>query len=152
MRYKYNRSEYAIEYKAWSGMKNKCYNPNSLTYKNYGALGIRVCDEWVDSFDAFMDHVGKKPGEEFYLDRINNDEDYKPGNVKWTSLKEHAKNKRDRNSHRSIKNPIHYRITTFRSTLTFCRHIYGYLSRIRSINSNSRMKSERILSGILGWD
>lgn len=42
-------------YKRWKSMKKRCYNPNDKSYKDYGALGITVCDEWVNSYEAFRD-------------------------------------------------------------------------------------------------
>lgn len=85
-------------YHVWRGMKNRCCNPNSEKYKNYGARGIKVCDEWKDDFQAFFDYVSKlEPfGEEgFSLDRIDVNGDYAPGNVKWSTAKEQARNRRN---------------------------------------------------------
>ena len=82
-----------------SGMKNRCYNKNHPSYKDYGGRGITICDEWRNSFEAFYNYVSKldhfnEPGRS--LDRIDNNQGYCPGNVRWATAKEQANNKRPR--------------------------------------------------------
>jgi len=57
--------------------------------------GISVCDEWRNSFAAFHSYIGDKPTPKHSLDRINNDGNYEPGNVKWSTPKEQANNRRN---------------------------------------------------------
>ena len=72
------------EYQAWNTIKERCLNPKSKRFKDYGAKGITICDEWKDNVQAFYDHVGKAPeGKRVSLDRIDNDRGYEPGNVRW---------------------------------------------------------------------
>lgn len=81
----------------WVAMKQRCGNPNNKGFHNYGGRGITVCQEWKDSFQAFYDYVSRLPnfGEKGYsLDRINNDGNYEPGNVKWSSKTEQNQNRR----------------------------------------------------------
>lgn len=86
-------------YQTWSDMKQRCFNNKNKAFKYYGDRGITVCDEWKDSFEAFYDYVSQLPhfGEAGYsLDRINNDGNYEPNNVRWATLSEQNKNKRKR--------------------------------------------------------
>jgi len=85
-------------YRAWAGMKNRCLNPNYHAYRHYGGRGISVCDEWLNSFDAFATEVGPHPGKGYSLDRINVDGNYEPGNVRWATAAEQANNRRNSKS------------------------------------------------------
>lgn len=90
-----------VLYKTWAGMKRRCTNPNATGYENYGGRGIRVCDEWMHSFEAFAEHLGERPGPGYSIDRINNDGNYEPGNVRWATRAEQNRNKRKRKDSRS---------------------------------------------------
>lgn len=93
------------EYEAWCHMKGRCYNPQTKQYKDYGGRGIRVCDEWRESFLAFLDHVGRRPNPQYSIHRIDNDGNYEPGNVKWATRQEQASNKRPpRHGFRRVRN------------------------------------------------
>lgn len=94
---KYRRTKV---YNVWVGMKTRCFNKNSWPYKWYGARGITVCDRWlgVGGFSNFLEDVGLPPSPQHSLDRINNDGNYEPGNVRWATLKEQANNRRPRNT------------------------------------------------------
>ena len=81
-------------YNKWKGMKQRCYNSNYDFYSAYGGRGIKVCDEWKDDFMQFYKDMGDVPFEGAELDRINNDDDYKPSNCRWVSHKENANNRR----------------------------------------------------------
>lgn len=81
------------EYKAWSGIKDRCFNPKNEEYHNYGGRGITVCKEWIESFSCFYQHVGKKPTPDHSIDRINNDGNYEPGNCKWSTYPEQQRNR-----------------------------------------------------------
>lgn len=83
------------EYEAWCSMNKRCYSPNNKEYQNYGGRGIAVCDEWRYDFVAFYDHIGPMPFPKATIDRINNELSYFPGNVKWSTQKEQARNRRN---------------------------------------------------------
>jgi hypothetical protein len=93
MNYKVVEELYKAEYSCWSNMKQRCKNPKSPEYKNYGARGIKVCDRW-EIFDNFLEDMGKRPGSEYSLERINGGKNYEPSNCKWATLKEQNNNTR----------------------------------------------------------
>lgn len=81
----------------WSGMLGRCYDPNCLTFKYYGALGITVCDRW-HNLDNFAEDVPLRPSK-FQLGRIDHLRGYEPGNVKWITQLD---NVRDRKNTRKV--------------------------------------------------
>lgn len=84
------------EYIAWVSMKQRCTNPNTRNYKHYGGRGIQVCAEWMDSFDAFLAYMGHAPeGNRISIDRIDNNGNYEPGNVRWATPYQQVMNRRN---------------------------------------------------------
>jgi hypothetical protein len=77
-------------------MKQRCVNPRNKAFKNYGARGISVCEKWRDSFQSFLDDVGLRPDPKLTIDRINNDGNYEPGNVRWATRSQQNLNTRRR--------------------------------------------------------
>lgn len=82
------------EYEAWRSMIARCENPKLKNYKDYGGRGIKIHPEWRASFLAFFRDVGKRPSANKSLDRINNDGNYEPGNVRWATAKQQQRNRR----------------------------------------------------------
>lgn len=85
-------------YSSWLAMRARCNNPRHTYYANYGGRGITICDAWGD-FEAFLRDVGERPSLAHSLDRINNDGHYEPGNVRWATAKEQARNRTTRREH-----------------------------------------------------
>lgn len=73
------------EYSVWKDMKSRCTRPSNKYYHRYGGRGISVCDEWSKSFLTFLRDVGRRPSADLSIDRINNDGNYQPGNVRWAT-------------------------------------------------------------------
>jgi len=82
------------EWNAWTNARSRCHNPNNPRFRDYGARGIQMCPEWRSSFAAFYAYVGPCPPR-LTLDRINNDGNYEPGNVRWATRAQQARNKRN---------------------------------------------------------
>jgi len=100
------------EYQAWRDMKYRCYNPNVKSYKYYGARGIKVCDQWRNSFTKFLEDVGERPDKGYSLDRIDNAGNYEPGNVRWETQENQMRNTRLlRKSKSGVRGVIYHKTT-----------------------------------------
>ena len=84
---------YTKTYKSWDCMKQRCLNPNSPNYYNYGGRGITVCKEWVDDFRNFLRDMGERP-EGTTIDRIDVNDDYNSYNCRWATPQEQRGNRR----------------------------------------------------------
>jgi hypothetical protein len=77
-------------------MVERCENPANVNFADYGGRGIKVCARWRKSFAAFLSDMGPRPDKGYMLDRVNNNGDYKPSNVRWTnSIHEQLRNRRN---------------------------------------------------------
>lgn len=78
-------------YFIWQAMKARCHNKKNKSYPRYGAKGITVCKEWMNDFEAFEKHIGEnKDG--LTVDRIDSSKGYEPGNVRWATYTQQARN------------------------------------------------------------
>lgn len=79
-------------------MVRRCTKPNGPSFRFYGGRGIRVAPEWLGrgGFQRFLDHVGRRPGRGWTIDRKESTGHYEPGNVRWVeTAKEQQRNRRD---------------------------------------------------------
>ncbi len=83
-----------LVYDVWRSMRDRCYNPRSRAFPDYGGRGIQVCDRWRNSYAAFAEDMGERP-EGCSIDRVDNDGDYTPTNCRWTDRKTQQRNRRN---------------------------------------------------------
>ncbi len=81
------------EHNAWIAMKQRC-TPYYRFSERYADRGIKVCERWANSFEAFFADVGKRPSSKHSLDRIDNNGNYEPGNVRWATIAQQQNNRR----------------------------------------------------------
>lgn len=81
------------EHYVWADMKRRCSQQSHHAYAGYGGRGIRVCDRWVESFEAFFADMGECP-DGMSLDRKDNDGNYEPGNCRWSTRRQQQRNRR----------------------------------------------------------
>jgi hypothetical protein len=95
------------EYRAWLGMLARCYNPNVKYYERYGGRGIKVCDEWRNSFENFYAYIGPRP-KGTSVNRIDNDKGYEPGNVEWATQQTQVRNRGLNSRNKSGVTGVHW--------------------------------------------
>ena len=84
----------SVEYRTWAGIIARCCRPSDISFKNYGARGIKVCDRWRESYVAFFEDMGRKPPIGYSIERIDNNGNYEPGNCKWETRIHQNRNSR----------------------------------------------------------
>lgn len=129
----------------WKGMKARCYNPNSISFKSYGKRGIKVCKEWL-SFEKFHTWAmlnGYK--DNLTLDRINPDDDYKPDNCRWISSDENKM--RQRKSILLTIEDTTLSITRWGKKLGISRFVISKYYKFAGKEKTEKALSECLLSG-----
>jgi hypothetical protein len=85
-------------YRLWGRIRKRCENPQTHNYRWYGGRGIKVCEEWQQDAGAFIAYIeqvlGPRPSPQHSIDRIDNDGDYEPGNLRWATQTEQVHNSR----------------------------------------------------------
>ena len=99
---KFTKKRQPLLYYTWQSMKARCYRKTHPKYSLYGERGIYVCEEWRYSFKSFCEWSlshGYKPNQGLSIDRIDNDDGYKPDNCRWTDVVTQNNNRRPKSSH-----------------------------------------------------
>ena len=139
-------------YKVYYAMRGKCHNPKDHGYHKYGAKGVRVCNEWLESFEKFHDWAtknGYKKG--LSIDRINVMGNYEPSNCRWETREVQAQNIRPRsntpyvhfNSHKQ-RYVVRYQISGVRKQVgvfkTEEEAVNAIISHVRENNLSEQRK------------
>lgn len=78
-------------YNLWRNIKTRCYRKNNWKYKYYGGKGVKVYEPWIHDFMVFYSYISLLPNykenKKLTLDRIDNDGNYEPGNLRWVTMK-----------------------------------------------------------------
>ena len=82
-----------LAYGVWNGMLQRCRNKNNQAYDRYGRRGIDVCSSW-ESFATFFQDMGPAPPGTS-IDRIDNNQGYRPDNCRWATVTEQNRNHRN---------------------------------------------------------
>src|SRR5207249_3213873 len=92
MRTTHGESGGVVEYGIWAAMIRRTTNPNCEEWLRYGGRGIKVCERWMQ-YEKFLSDMGRRPSARHSIDRINNDGNYEPGNVRWATPEEQVRNR-----------------------------------------------------------
>jgi DNA-dependent RNA polymerase auxiliary subunit epsilon len=108
-------------------MRARCESPKSVSYKNYGARGIRVCDRWkvFENYEADIATLGPAPGPGYSIDRIDNNGDYCLSNVRWASRSVQSVNQRARRDNTSGAVGVYKHAGKWRARITLNTRIYN---------------------------
>lgn len=105
-------------YTIWIDMRRRCYNKKRISYKHYGEKGIKVCDEWLDKNNGFVNFynwaMANGYKNKLTIDRIDNNKNYSPDNCRWVTTFE-------QNNNLSTNHKIIYKGKTYNTMSSFCR-------------------------------
>lgn len=88
-------------YRCWVNMKRRCLNRNDPSFQSYGAKGVTVCEEWKNSFEAFLADMGPRP-QGMSIDRIDSGGNYEPDNCRWATVWTQNVNRRNTYAYHSF--------------------------------------------------
>ncbi len=119
-------------YSIFNKMKDRCCNQNNPAYKNYGARGIKICNEWLDKENGFVNFynwaINNGYKENLTIDRVDNNGNYEPNNCRWVTYQKQNNNKR--NNHLITYNNITHNLTEWSKIIGInTSTIYGRINR-----------------------
>lgn len=127
-------------YKTVSGVLTRCYNTKASHYRLYGGRGIGVYSPWRTNLGEFCNYIqtalGPKPSPEYSLDRIDNNKDYEPGNLRWATPRQQNENKR-----KASKLPLGI---TNHEDFFMVRYRSHYIGRSKDLNEAIKMREMHI--------
>lgn len=137
-------------YNTWINMKQRCCNERHPEFPRYGGRGIKICDQWLNEFEPFYKHMmslphAQQPG--YSLDRIDNDGDYKPGNVRWGTLHQQNVNQRMKGHNTSGFTGVSYckRTKKWRASIRVNGKI-TYFQRQKMIEESVKLRNDFIIA------
>ena len=139
------------EHNCWREIKNRCTNEKNKAYPNYGGRGIKMCERWLQSFENFLEDMGKKPDKTYSIDRIDNNKGYFPENCRWTSKRMQVANRR------KVKGSSQYRGVSFYGktgkwiSSVSCNYVNGKSQQIRvgTFCEEQKLMMQKLLNLIL---
>jgi hypothetical protein len=138
-------------YRVWTSIVYRCKKVKNKQYKNYGARGIDICDEWLD-FNKFCEDVGKCPVKGYHLDRTDNDKGYFKENCRWVSATTNHRNKRNNKYYETHLGKICQaelieKINYTKKQFTRCIEKYGE-EKFLEMYKNGCLPKKRIVSNL----
>lgn len=119
-------------YKSWLDARKRCFSPQNKRYEDYGARGITMCAAWAKSFEAFHADMGTSPTG-LTLDRRDVNGNYEPGNCRWATKTEQARNTRSTKATWDIVTEIRRRSAEGESSAVLAREFGMCWSNAKSI-------------------
>ena len=134
--------------KTWNSMKQRCNNSNCKQYKNYGGRGIKVCDEWLDKENGFINFydwsMNNGYQDNLTIDRIDVNGNYEPSNCRWANMKQQSNNRRD--NHNITYNNETHTIAEWSEILNINRYTLYY-----RINKSNMSIEEALTKKVRKW-
>lgn len=153
-----NTIKYKRIYNIWKGIINRCNSSKHPSYERYGALGTKVCKEWEDSFDLFLEwSLNNGYKDDLTIERIDNNKGYEPSNCKWATYSEQSIHRKVLKNNKSGYTGVDYmiRLGKYRSSISRenIRLVLGYYDTLEEakrdrILAEEYYKTNKTLTGV----